>query len=118
MTITNEQIAARAYERFVARGHQHGHDVEDWIAAEADLKRAEESKRSGRYDIVLVDPGTSLIEVVRHVRELTGLKLQDVQVLIDSRPRAIKRAVPRAEAEALEKKLTAAGARIRLELTK
>ncbi len=118
MTITNEQIAARAYERFVARGCQHGHDVEDWFAAEGELRRAEESKKSVRYDIVLVDPGTQIIEVVRHVRELTGLKLQDVQALIDARPRAIKRAVPHAEAEALEKKLTAAGARIRLELTK
>ncbi|MDB4966233.1 MAG: hypothetical protein JWN44_1922 [Myxococcales bacterium] len=33
-----EQVAARAYERFCARGFQHGHDVEDWLAAEDDLK--------------------------------------------------------------------------------
>ena len=31
------QIAARAYERFCARGFQHGHDVEDWLAAETEL---------------------------------------------------------------------------------
>ncbi len=33
------EIAARAYERFCARGFQHGHDVEDWLAAERDLSR-------------------------------------------------------------------------------
>jgi hypothetical protein len=30
-------IAVRAYERFCTRGHEHGHDVEDWLAAERDL---------------------------------------------------------------------------------
>jgi hypothetical protein len=37
-TISHEAIARRAYERFVARGYQHGHDREDWLAAEADLR--------------------------------------------------------------------------------
>ena len=31
------EIAARAYQRFCARGFQHGHDVEDWLAAETEL---------------------------------------------------------------------------------
>jgi hypothetical protein len=30
-------IAVRAYERFVERGYQHGHDLEDWLLAERDL---------------------------------------------------------------------------------
>jgi hypothetical protein len=33
-----EDIAARAHERFVERGGEHGHDVEDWLAAEAELR--------------------------------------------------------------------------------
>ena len=33
----HDVIAVRAYERFCARGHQHGHDVEDWLAAEREL---------------------------------------------------------------------------------
>ena len=32
-----DAIAQRAYERFVERGYQHGHDVEDWLLAERDL---------------------------------------------------------------------------------
>ncbi len=34
---TCDQIAHRAYELFVARGYQHGHDVEDWLQAENEL---------------------------------------------------------------------------------
>jgi hypothetical protein len=36
---TDEQIAARAYEIFVARGGEHGHDAEDWQQAERELMR-------------------------------------------------------------------------------
>ena len=32
-------IACRAYERFLARGGSHGHDVEDWLAAERELRK-------------------------------------------------------------------------------
>jgi hypothetical protein len=35
---TLEDIAARAHEHFLARGGDHGHDVEDWLAAEAELR--------------------------------------------------------------------------------
>lgn len=36
--IHGDAIAAKAYELFVARGGEHGHDVEDWLAAEAELR--------------------------------------------------------------------------------
>jgi hypothetical protein len=35
---TQEQIARRAYELFAARGGEHGHDVEDWLQAERELR--------------------------------------------------------------------------------
>lgn len=36
-TTRGERVAARAYELFAARGYEHGHDVEDWLAAEAEI---------------------------------------------------------------------------------
>lgn len=36
--ITNEMIAARAYERYVERGRENGHDIDDWLAAEGELR--------------------------------------------------------------------------------
>ncbi|NVB82239.1 MAG: DUF2934 domain-containing protein [Kofleriaceae bacterium] len=38
-TVASEDIARLAYEKFVARGCEHGHDVADWLAAEAELSR-------------------------------------------------------------------------------
>ena len=38
--ITAETISQRAYDRFQAHGGEHGHDVEDWLAAEAELLTA------------------------------------------------------------------------------
>jgi len=37
MMTMRTQIAQRAYELYIARGYQHGHDVEDWLRAEAEL---------------------------------------------------------------------------------
>jgi len=38
--VMRELIAMRAYERFVERGYQHGHDVEDWLTAERELTQS------------------------------------------------------------------------------
>ena len=54
-----EQVAARAYEKFLARGGDHGHDFEDWVAAEAELD-AEEHSASG--DDQAGQSGTSALE--------------------------------------------------------
>jgi hypothetical protein len=42
-SMTGDAIARRAYELYLARGCEHGHDVEDWLQAERDLKRAASS---------------------------------------------------------------------------
>jgi len=36
--VTNETIATKAYELYLARDGEHGHDVEDWLAAEVELR--------------------------------------------------------------------------------
>ena len=36
--VTDEEIARRAYDLYLARGRQHGHDVEDWLQAERELR--------------------------------------------------------------------------------
>lgn len=41
--IPESLIAARAYERFIERGREHGHDLEDWLEAEREI--AEEARR-------------------------------------------------------------------------
>jgi ribosomal protein L7/L12 len=108
-TITPDEIAARAYQRFLERGGEHGHDLEDWLAAREELLRSRE-----RFDVLLVDAGARVIEVVRMIRELTGMDLRQVRIVIDSAPGPLWRDKPRAEADALRAQLETLGARIEL----
>jgi hypothetical protein len=40
VAVTDAEIARRAYDHYVARGHEHAHDVEDWLQAERELRRS------------------------------------------------------------------------------
>ena len=46
VAVSTEVIARRAYEMFVARGFEHGRDLEHWLAAERELRHASESRPS------------------------------------------------------------------------
>jgi predicted unusual protein kinase regulating ubiquinone biosynthesis (AarF/ABC1/UbiB family)/ribosomal protein L7/L12 len=68
------------------------------------------------YDVVLVDAGDRPIALVRELRELTGLELRDLEILLDNTPQIIKPALPTVEARALRLRLENAGARVELRL--
>jgi predicted unusual protein kinase regulating ubiquinone biosynthesis (AarF/ABC1/UbiB family) len=68
----------------------------------------------GQWDLVLVDPGTSPIALVRELREVTGLDLAQVKYLMDASPRTIREAIPRDVAETLRARFQAAGAKVEL----
>lgn len=101
-----ERIAARAYERYLARGGAHGHHREDWLAAEAEIQGAV-------HEVVLLEPGPKTIEVLRELRQRTGLPLRDLQVLVDAAPRTVTH-LPLRDAEPLREALGALGARVEL----
>jgi hypothetical protein len=53
---TTEDIAERAFEKYCARGYEHGHDVEDWLEAERELNgRIDESQDVERGDPTLAE---------------------------------------------------------------
>jgi large subunit ribosomal protein L7/L12 len=64
------------------------------------------------FDVVLKSFGAAKIQVIKAVREATGLGLKDAKDLVESAPKAIKEGVSKAEAEELEKKLKDAGAEV------
>ena len=66
------------------------------------------------FDVVLTDAGASKINVIKAVREITGLGLTEAKALVESAPKAIKEAVAKADAEEMKKKLEAAGAKVEL----
>ena len=63
------------------------------------------------FDIVLAAAGDKKIEVIKVVREITGLGLKEAKDLVDGAPKPLKEGVSKADAEAAKKKLEEAGAK-------
>ena len=66
------------------------------------------------FTVMLTEIGANKVQVIKAVRELTGLGLKEAKDLVDSAPKAVKEDIPKADAEAAVKKLVDAGARAEL----
>jgi len=66
------------------------------------------------FDVVLISAGGAKLQIVKLVKELTGLGLKEAKALVDDAPKAIKEAVSKDDAEALKAKLEEAGAEVEL----
>ncbi len=66
------------------------------------------------FSVVLVDIGASKINVIKAVKNATGLGLTEAKGLVESAPKAVKEGIPKAEAEKLKADLEAAGAKVEL----
>jgi large subunit ribosomal protein L7/L12 len=62
------------------------------------------------FDVILKDAGAKKIQVIKVVREVTGLGLKEAKDLVEGAPKAVKEAVAKADAEELKKKLEEQGA--------
>lgn len=75
---------------------------------------AEAAEEKTEFDVVLADFGSSKINVIKVVREVTGLGLAEAKALVEGAPKPVKEGVAKADAEALKKKLEEAGAKVEL----
>ena len=66
------------------------------------------------FNVVLTGSGDKKIQVIKVVRELTGLGLKEAKDLVDGAPKPVKEGVPKAEAESMKKKLEEAGGTVEL----
>jgi large subunit ribosomal protein L7/L12 len=66
------------------------------------------------FTVMLTGSGDKKIQVIKVVRELTGLGLKEAKDLVDGAPKAVKEGVSKAEAEDIKKKLTDAGGSVEL----
>jgi len=64
------------------------------------------------FDVILKSAGAGKLNVIKVVREVTGLGLKDAKDLVESAPKAIKEGISKADADALAAKLTEAGAEV------
>ena len=83
------------------------------VAAAAPAEAAAAAEQT-EFDVILANAGASKINVIKVVREVTGLGLKEAKDLVDGAPKALKEKVSKADAESLKEKLEAAGATIEI----
>ena len=66
------------------------------------------------FDVIITAAGASKINVIKVVRELTGLGLKEAKEVVDSAPKAVKEKIAKADAEAIKAKLVEAGASVEI----
>ena len=66
------------------------------------------------FDVILAEAGAQKINVIKAVREATGLGLKEAKDLVDGAPKPVKEGISKADAETLKKKLEEAGAKVEL----
>ena len=66
------------------------------------------------FDVVLINSGDKKIEVLKVVREVTGLGLKEAKDLVDGAPKPLKNGVKKDEAEGIKKKIEAAGGKVEI----
>ena len=83
------------------------------VAAQA-VGPAAAAEEQTEFNVVLIQAGEKKIQVIKVVRELTGLGLKEAKDLVDGAPKNVKEAVSKAEAEDVKKKLEEQGAKVEI----
>lgn len=81
------------------------------MAAAAEAAPAEEKTE---FDVILAEAGANKINVIKVVREITGLGLKEAKDLVESAPKPVKTGISKAEAEEIKKKLEEVGAKVEI----
>ncbi len=80
--------------------------------AGAPAAAAPAAEEQTEFDVILTSAGANKINVIKVVRELTGLGLKEAKDLVDGAPKPVKEKVSKEEAESIKAKLTEAGATV------
>ncbi len=84
------------------------------VAAAAPAAAAAEEEEKTEFDAVLASVGDKKINVIKVVREITGLGLKEAKALVDGAPAPVKEKVSKADAEAIKAKLEEVGATVEI----
>ena len=84
------------------------------MVAAAGAAAAPAVEEKDAFDVVLTGPGANKINVIKVVRELTGLGLKEAKDLVDGAPKTVKEGASKEDAEKMKKQLTDAGATVEL----
>ena len=75
---------------------------------------AAEEEEKTEFDVILTDVGATKMQVIKTVKEITGLGLKEAKAIVDGAPKAIKEKASKADAEDIKKKLEEVGAKVEI----
>ena len=84
------------------------------VSAAAGGAAAGAAEEKTEFDVELTEAGANKVKVIKVVREITGLGLKEAKDVVDGAPKVIKEAASKEEAEDIQKKLEAEGAKVTL----
>ena len=84
------------------------------VAVAGGAAAAPAAEEKTEFDVILTAAGASKLNVIKVVREITGLGLKDAKDLVEGAPKAVKEGASKDEAEAIKKQLEEAGASVEL----
>jgi len=82
------------------------------VAAGPAAAAAPAAEEQTEFTVMLLEAGPNKVNVIKAVRELTGLGLKEAKDLVDGAPKPVKEGISKADAEAAKKKLEEAGAKL------
>ena len=118
MSLTNEQIIEAIGQKTVLevveliKAMEETFGVTAAVAAAGPAAAAAVVEEQTEFNVVLLEAGEKKVNVIKAVRELTGLGLKEAKALVDGAPAPIKEGVAKAEAEEIKAKLEAVGASV------
>ena len=86
--------------------------IEPAAAAAAPAAAGAAAAEKTTFDVILKSGGAAKLQVVKLVKELTGLGLKEAKDLVDAAPKPLKEGISKEDAESLKKQLTEAGAEV------
>lgn len=84
------------------------------VAAGGAADSGDAGAEQSEFDVILTSPGAGKLQVVKAVKDLTGLGLKEAKEVVDGAPKAVKEKISKAEAEEIAAKLKEAGAEVEI----
>ncbi len=84
------------------------------VVAAGGAGAAPAAEEKTEFDVELTEVGPNKVKVIKVVRQITGLGLKEAKDAVEAAPKVLKEAAPKAEAEDIQKKLEAEGAKVTL----
>ena len=75
---------------------------------------AAEEEEKTEFDVILAEAGATKMQVIKVVKEITGLGLKEAKAIVDGAPKAVKEKASKADAEDIKKKLEEVGAKVEI----